>query len=299
MLPDDPRHGSNAGYVAHYRAGEKPCEPCRTERARSQKRARIDAARGNPRTITATEVGQHVTGLRNDGMPYSEIARRANVSEGTVRRSEIPGTNIHRRNAARILKVTPTDEAHSGYVPRTGPARRIRALIAIGYTPTNLAHRLGITQNNLSNFIHDGNSCGTRRLEWVQAATANKIREVYDQLSMTPGPSKSAKRRAKEHGWAPPLAWDDIDTDTQPRNTKTIPARHRRRDAFVENVEWITDAGDNLTVAAARLDMTWESLRDQLRRAGRLDLYWRLAGREPNAQNRHATATGIQRVGAA
>lgn len=28
MSPNDPRHGSNAGYYVHRRAGEKPCLPC-------------------------------------------------------------------------------------------------------------------------------------------------------------------------------------------------------------------------------------------------------------------------------
>jgi hypothetical protein len=29
MKPDDPRHGTRAGAVAHRKDGEKPCAPCR------------------------------------------------------------------------------------------------------------------------------------------------------------------------------------------------------------------------------------------------------------------------------
>lgn len=32
MSPDDPRHGTHAGYRAHQRAKSKPCTPCKTAR---------------------------------------------------------------------------------------------------------------------------------------------------------------------------------------------------------------------------------------------------------------------------
>jgi hypothetical protein len=29
MTPDDPRHGTRAGCIAHRKDGERPCDPCR------------------------------------------------------------------------------------------------------------------------------------------------------------------------------------------------------------------------------------------------------------------------------
>lgn len=54
-----------------------------------------------------------------------------------------------------------------------------------------------------------------------------EIKDVYDQLSMTPGPSPQTKERALRRGYAPPLAWDDSTIDnlhTRPQTAVTAPA---------------------------------------------------------------------------
>src|SRR5690606_36740591 len=79
----------------------------------------------------------------------------------------------------------------------------------------HLAPLVGLTAQNLR-FITIGEH---RR---VASDTAARITAVYDRLCMTPraaatryekGAVSRAKATATRNGWAPPLAWDDIDND--------------------------------------------------------------------------------------
>lgn len=47
MSPDDPRHGSNKGYMVHYRAKEKACDPCRDAHTAYRRQSRPDVMRLN------------------------------------------------------------------------------------------------------------------------------------------------------------------------------------------------------------------------------------------------------------
>lgn len=101
-------------------------------------------------------------------------------------------------------------------VPAEPSRRRIRALQVIGYSLTDQAARLGITQQRLSNVLHDNAS--------VRPATARRIAALYDELHMTPAPddyyTRRTRLRAQRLGYAGPLAWDDIDHDYEPQGVK-------------------------------------------------------------------------------
>lgn len=88
----------------------------------------------------------------------------------------------------------------------TGTVRRLQALMRMGWRGKDIAEIA---------FPESGN--GSR---WVSAVMAQKtvqpktywaVRRAYDQLSHLPGPSRETKKRALMKGFAPPLAWDDID----------------------------------------------------------------------------------------
>jgi DNA-binding CsgD family transcriptional regulator len=92
-------------------------------------------------------------------------------------------------------------------IDATGTRRRIQALVRIGWPLSELADRLGVSLQNVYAY--------TKR-DRVWRSTATKITAIYDELSMTPGPSSSASKRAQSKGWAPPLAYDD-DTIDDPK----------------------------------------------------------------------------------
>lgn len=87
----------------------------------------------------------------------------------------------------------------------TGTLRRIQALMALGWTARDIADHAGYSSHQS---IHNLIGEAVRR-DWVSPATAARIAAVYDELSMTPGPSVITRTRAHAKGWPVPLAWDD------------------------------------------------------------------------------------------
>lgn len=143
MNADDPRHGTEAGHVAHRRAGLTVCEPCRRARMRAQKARRL-------------------TGVQSK-------------------------------------------------VPAIGSRRRIQALQALGWSRLTIARQLGYADNGAISYLMTADT--------MLAVTAVRIAEVYDRLSMirpdSPGAAR-ARTWAVRQGYAPPLAWECIDTDAAP-----------------------------------------------------------------------------------
>lgn len=100
-----------------------------------------------------------------------------------------------------------------------GTRRRLQALAAIGWTYAEIAARIG---KNTPAVQRVAQGCDPR----VRTVTAEAIRRVYEQLSMTPGPSTLVRGYATRHGWPPPLAWDDDlidDPDATPNLSSTEP----------------------------------------------------------------------------
>lgn len=106
-------------------------------------------------------------------------------------------------------------------VEAAGTQRRIRALMALGYGLPVLAAELGIATGNLSKKFHQ---------PYVLRTTAERVAELYERLSMAPLPTGNSAERTRSigrsRGWAPPLAWDDIDNDPAPSGMRD---RHNNR----------------------------------------------------------------------
>jgi len=141
MTPDDPRHGTTAGF---HQGCRQAC--CNAARARYEKEGRV---------------------LRSQGM-------------------------------TRI-------------VDATGAQRRIRALMRIGWTSTDIAKVAGWPERNYVLRILNGQKGKPTRQ--VSRATDQAIRRAYDLLSMRTPPSSPARARtralAERRGYPSPLAWDD------------------------------------------------------------------------------------------
>lgn len=142
MTPDDPRHGTVAGHVAHQREGSDYCQPCITAKAMYDKRRVWDAANG--RTYT---------------------------------------------------------------VPSIGARRRIQALLAVGWSRPQVAREAGWESSGALRYV--------MRSDTMTRATHDRIAETYERLCMKTPPNEMVARRvktwARKGGYAPPLAWDNID----------------------------------------------------------------------------------------
>lgn len=165
-------------------------------------------------------------------------------------------------------------------VDPTGTVRRLRALYAIGWTSTDLAPRLGVTPGRVGHIV-------AGRMEKVHPTTAERVARVYDELSMIvpqDPPTLPARhirihdrqrRQSAAKGWAPPLAWDDIDNDPAPaifgfRNIETtFPTKEATRAEYQDIDPVVVDR----VLAGQRIDTVTRAERTEIVRR------WRLSGR--------------------
>jgi len=257
-----PTHGLRKTYLAGCR-----CQPCCAANTRYAKWRDLVG----PRLVDATPARQHIAGLRAAGVGRREIARRSGISQTVIDR--LAGVGRHHATAARvrpdtltaILAVTTDDRAPGSVLDAAGTHRRLQALIAIGWTQTDLANRTGLRLPTVNALAHG-------RWGKVQHATHLAVRSVFEELSGRPGPSARARAQALRHGWAPPLAWDD-ETIDDPTATPTGVANPRTPRSRAEVIEdfldtWDTHLGD-VQLAAFRLDITPTALERTLQLARR------------------------------
>lgn len=144
-----------------------------------------------------------------------------------------------------------------GWVSSLGVVRRRQALAAIGYGLPQLVPHLGVPARALGNYL---------RRPHVSRATFGKWSAVYDRLCMTPGPGWMAANYARRMGWAPPLAWDDIDDPT------AVPDLGEETQSVIDLAEVVhlERGGCHITEIARRMGVSVkgiEKARSQARRA--------------------------------
>lgn len=96
-------------------------------------------------------------------------------------------------------------DSHRG-VPALGARRRVQALAWMGWPNREIARRIGCSPRSLPTLLSRGR---------ISARLAHRIADVYEQLSTVLGPSRIAAAKARQLGFAPPLAWDDIDNERE------------------------------------------------------------------------------------
>lgn len=215
--------------------------------------------------IDSRPVRHHITRLRLAGVGIKQIAKLCGISPGAVQiivdRRTGPAVKVLPSTAAKILSVavpsTPSAiPAGSQRVSAIGTSRRLRALVAAGYTPAMLSREVGTAPNNAyALFGH---------CDDVAAATAQAVADVFDRLEMVPGPSDRARALAHKLGWAPPLAWDEDTIDDTGAHPTLATDKHLR---FPERYRELLDLGMRDEAAIAeRLGIKVDSLQRQLAR---------------------------------
>lgn len=122
------------------------------------------------------------------------------------------------RAAVRYTKQLRLDQQRgvpSRKVSAVGTRRRVHALARLGWPIAYQASRIGVSTQALQHSISEERA-------HVFRARHDEILALYAELSMKVGYSTSSASRAKAKGWAPPLAWDDIDNpDARPRGSSS------------------------------------------------------------------------------
>ncbi|WP_097982853.1 hypothetical protein [Streptomyces sp. f150] len=91
------------------------------------------------------------------------------------------------------------------YIDSTGTVRRVRALIALGYTLIDIAESANVAVARVQTLAAGYPS--------LRRTVAERITNTYRALSETPGTNTRAKNRALANRWAPPATWDDDTID--------------------------------------------------------------------------------------
>ncbi len=157
----------------------------------------------------AAPARQHLKFLSERGVSPRQVASLSGLSGHTLRL--IANGTTQRLRPATVSKPMAVKyrPAQGVKIDATGTRRRLQGLMFMGWTHTLIADRLGVAPSNLWALFASQPQ--------VTAGTAAAVKALYQEWGMIPGPSKRAATIARRKGYVSPLAWDDPDTDRQPR----------------------------------------------------------------------------------
>lgn len=220
------QHGTYAAYTWD-KCRCIPCKDAATAYERNRQRQQAYGRWDN--LVDAEPVRAHVLALMKQGMGLKRIARAAGISNGsatkliygTYKRLDDPASfqgckgagelvrqpcrRVRKETAEKLLAVE-FEHSHGTRVDSADTARRLQALVAVGWSGAKLAGRLGLHRSNLTPLLH-----GSRE---VSAATAEKVYALYLELAEQAPPevhhrdkiaASRARSFARSNGWAPPL----------------------------------------------------------------------------------------------
>lgn len=263
------------GTPAMYSHGPCRCIPCRRAASAAARRRYRMIAYGQWQPFTdATPVREHVRHLQAQGLGWQRIAELAGVAPPTVssmlygRAGRPPTGKIRTATAQALLAFRPSldDLPATAPVDAAGTRRRMQALAAVGWSASRLAGLLGVERAHVGRIIRGDNLR-------VSAATARAVRGLYGELWDRPPPEGTrwekvsvsrTRSHARQQGWAPALAWDDIDDpDAEP-----VPGWERgRREGIPEDVAELGRYGEHPDSIAARVGVSPDTVRQYLKRA--------------------------------
>lgn len=219
------------GHYATYKLDHCRCAPCtdaNTAYMRNRTRQSV-YGRWQP-YVPADAARAHVLELRAQGLGLKRIARASGVPHGALSkliygdpsRRQKPSLRIRRETERRLLAVTASIETLGARVgvDATGTHRRLQALVAAGWSQSQLAVRLGMNRSNFGTMLQRNK---------VGSCTVRAVRALYAELADVPPPetthrekiaASQARNYAKSRGWLAPAWWDDDQLDgtaaTQP-----------------------------------------------------------------------------------
>lgn len=246
------------------------CEPCKADMARKSK------LRRNGRAVVLDQRDQAWARIQRwDARGYTGgvIAAMTGLAQRTVMpmlyaAREGRHHRITHATARRILAAPERPTDGKGWIPSLGTVRRLRALTVMGWSMADLAARCDVAESTLHALRNPKHTMTRPRF-------AAAVAELYEQLSMTHGPCRYAATRARKKGWAPPLAWNDIDNPAETPDGIGSSVHH----LSVDDIEWFLEQEPTATAGrvAERFGLTRDAVQQCARRAERFDVVRTLA----------------------
>jgi anti-sigma regulatory factor (Ser/Thr protein kinase) len=276
-------HGTRARYAWGPGPGAGPgcrCPDCAAaNRQDAARRSRLQAYGQWEPYVDAEPVRAHLRALSRAGIGWKRAAQLSGISSGAVSKllfggpgDRKPAMRVRPQTASAILAipVTPASLSAGSLVPAAGARRRLQALVAIGWSQSQLAARLSMQPSNFGSLM-------TR--EHVRSGTARAVQHLYDQLWNRPPAEADRRSRisasrargyAEAHGWPPPLAWDDDLIDdpaaTPAPGWERRDGRLRRSADIAEDVAELERQGYTRQQIAGRLGVTRAALEKAISR---------------------------------
>jgi hypothetical protein len=274
------RHGTYAAYVMDLCR----CLLCARARSDWQETTNRTKAYGTWNGLVDAEPArQHVRALQAAGLGLKQISAAAGFAGGVMGKlmygyhGRPPAVRVRPTTANRIMAVpmpTIANLAAAQLVPAIGTARRIQALMRVGWTIPKIAQLTGVEKQSIRRAARG-------EQQKVLAATHRAVQRTYDEIWNRPAPAdtreaRSSASRARSmairEGWPPPAAWDDDAIDVADAAPADSDDARLTVDELVGEVLHIKESTTDLAMVASRLGMTRAALDVALRRAGRGDL---------------------------
>lgn len=183
------------------------CGKCRASNARTAKARRTMRAVG----ISNEQAWQAWDSLLDAGISPRQISQTIGVLETSVAnmgvRRRAGQTPMLRHSTRKAIVAMAANPPQSLWVDSCGPARRLQALSACGWSMADVAKHVEVPTSTL-HALRSQITSKTRR------DLAETIRDVYERLWDQPPTGNvraigRSRNTAKDNGWAPPAMWDD------------------------------------------------------------------------------------------
>lgn len=160
---------------------------------------------------------------------------------------------LHRRRYEKRRRID-AERENWRIVPSVGSRRRVQALQRLGWSIAQIAKHAGWDSPQALQYV--------MRNDTIIRRTHDRIAATYEELCMTiprySSGSVRARNRAIRLGYAPPLAWDDIDNpDETPDLGGFVPGARARH---IEDYQWLIDNGCSPVEAANRIGVELASI---------------------------------------
>ncbi|MFB9777297.1 hypothetical protein [Brevibacterium otitidis] len=291
-------HGQRVTYVHH---GCR-CADC-TEAARlyeaNRRRQRLY---GRTDLVDAEPARQHLRNLSAQGMGWKQVSKIAGIPASTLTHllwgkyphepdhpdHRPPRRQIYKTTAQKILAVTLKPAANTA-VDATGARRRVQALVYVGWSLRQIADQVGVDRQRIDRLAR--NTTETTSVETRDLIAGFFTRAWQAPDDQVPAASVTrAKRLARQRGWLPALAWDDIDDPDEQPDVSALRIGDSTITERIDDLAELARLGHTWNVSTVKR-AGWGSLAAAERalcRHGRANLITRLKNNEyDNGRNHH------------
>lgn len=210
--------------------------------------------------VGATTTIQRFALLRSRGLSQRRISVLSGLDRETLRKLGSWGqgrVELATQNKLLAVPVPPrVVDAGAANVCAVGTRRRIQALMVAGHTQTQIGAYFGVTSQSVSGWL---------QRNFVSAATAAGVAELFDRLQLVPGSSSRTAGRAKRAGHQPAFAWDEDSIDDPGALPDSGPGASV---TWLEKYTELRDLGVPESRIPERMGIDAKSMEQQLRRYG-------------------------------